>query len=203
MTVRLDRNSPEAGAYWDPKVNAHVVAVQPGGQAVTRRCDLTLSTLLGSCVAACICDPGARVGGLNHFLLPDAAGTASPGSYGTRYGAYAMEVLINEILKHGGRRDLLQAKIFGGARVITLSSAQTVGERNHIFATEFLRREGIPTTALDVGGNRARRVYFQPTENRVLVQTLGNREASRIREDETRLSRAARSAPVSGGVELF
>jgi chemotaxis protein CheD len=170
---------------------------------VTGRHDLTLSTLLGSCVSACICDPSARVGGLNHFLLPDTAGTISPGPYATRYGAHAMVVLINEIVKQGGRRNKLQAKLFGGARVMVRSAAQTIGERNHCFASEFLRREGIPVTAVDVGGERARRVYFQPVANRVLVQTLGNQEASRIREDETRLSRATRSASVSGGVELF
>jgi chemotaxis protein CheD len=189
-------------------VNSYVMAVQPGGHAVTRRLDLTLSTLLGSCVAACISDPNARVGGLNHFLLPDtggpeAAASANGGAYAARYGAYAMEVLINDILKQGGRRSSLQAKIFGGARVIALSAQQTVGERNHAFAVDFLRREGIPVTAVDTGGQRARRVFFMTAENRVLVQTLGGSEAQRVTLEESKLTRAARSAPVSGGIELF
>lgn len=203
MTAQIERTRSADGAYWEPKVNSYVMAVQPGGHAVTRRLDLTLSTLLGSCVAACICDPGARVGGLNHFLLPETGGVSAGGAYAARYGAYAMEVLINDILKQGGRRDGLQAKIFGGARVIALSAQQTVGDRNHVFAVEFLRREGIPLSGVDVGGERARRVFFKPAENRVLVQTLAGSEASRVTRDETLLRRAAKAAPASGGIELF
>ncbi len=195
-------------AYWEPKVNAFVTTVQPGGFTVTRRGDLVLGTLLGSCVSACICDPQAGIGGLNHFLLPDDGGTAQTGAArattnATRYGVHAMEMLINEILKLGGARRQLQAKVFGGANVIALSSANPVGERNQAFAIDFLRREGIPVTAADLGGERARRVYFKPATNKVLVLVLDHSDDARVCREETQLRRRAGAAPASGGVELF
>ncbi len=196
-------------AFWEPKVNAFVTTVQPGGFTVTRRGDLVLGTLLGSCVSACICDPQAGIGGLNHFLLPDDGGNAARATTNaTRYGVHAMEMLINEILKLGGARPRLQAKLFGGANVIALTSDNPVGERNAEFSLDFLRREGISVTATDMGGDRARRVFFKPTTTKVLVQVLdrtgaGRREADRVRREEAHLRRRASAAPVSGGVELF
>ena len=200
---------PVAGAYWEPKVNAFVSTVQPGGFNVTRRADLVLGTLLGSCVSACICDPEAGIGGLNHFLLPDDHGALSRSSaagaaaHASRYGVHAMEMLINEILKHGGARPQLQAKLFGGANVIALSSPNPVGERNQKFTLDFLRREGIPVTAVDMGGDRARRVFFKPATNKVLVQMLGQSDAARVNREDAKLHRRADTAPASGGVELF
>ena len=205
------RASPEIppGAYWEPKVNAFVATVQPGGFSVTRRGDLVLGTLLGSCVAACICDPEACLGGLNHFLLPDDGnGSARGTGHATRYGVHAMEMLINEILKQGGQRARLKAKVFGGANVIALSAANPVGDRNRLFTLDFLRREGIPVAASDLGGERARRVFFRPSDNKVLVQLLERsggdaREADRVGREEAQLSRRASAAPASGGIELF
>ena len=194
---------PAPDAYWEPKVNAFVTTVQPGEFAVTRRGDLVLGTLLGSCVAACICDPGAGIGGLNHFLLPDDSGGTGRATNATRYGVHAMEMLINEILKLGGARRQLQAKVFGGANVIALSSANPVGERNQAFAIDFLRREGIPVTAADLGGERARRVYFKPATNKVLVLVLDHSDEARVCREEAQLRRRAGAAPASGGVELF
>jgi chemotaxis protein CheD len=191
-------------AYWEPKVNAFVTTVQPGGFTVTRRGDLVLGTLLGSCVSACICDAQAGIGGLNHFLLPDDGGNAARATANaTRYGVHAMEMLINEILKLGGARRQLQAKVFGGANVIALSSANPVGERNQAFTIDFLRREGIPVTAADLGGERARRVYFKPATNKVLVLVLDHSDDDRVCREEARLRRRAGAAPTSGGVELF
>jgi chemotaxis protein CheD len=179
--------------------------VAPGGYAVTGRADLALATLLGSCVAACICDPRAGVGGINHFLLPDDGGAATPcpATNATRYGVQAMEMLIDEILKQGGARPRLQAKLFGGANVITMSSASPVGERNRKFALDFLRREGIPVTAADLGGAHARRVFFRPAVNKVLVQVLDGDDAGRVCREEARLRHRAGAAPVSGGVGVF
>ncbi len=114
-----------------------------------------------------------------------------------------MEILINEILKLGGARPRLQAKLFGGANVIALSSANPVGERNRKFSLDFLRREGIPVTAADLGGARARRVYFKPATNKVLVQVLDHSDDERVRREEAQLRRRAGAAPASGGVELF
>ena len=190
-------------------MNAFVITVQPGGFTVTERGDLVLNTLLGSCVAACICDTETGVGGLNHFLLPDdSGGAACTTTSATRYGVHAMEILINEILKMGGARSRLQAKLFGGANVIALSAASSVGERNQRFSLDFPRREGIPVTATDLGGERARRVFFMPAANKVLVQVLdrtgaGRGEADRVRREEDQLRRRVTAAPASGGVELF
>jgi len=194
---------PAPDAYWEPKVNAFVTTVQPGEFAVTRRVDLVLGTLLGSCVAACICDPGAGIGGLNHFLLPDDSGGTGRATNATRYGVHAMEMLINEILKLGGVRSRLQAKLFGGANVIALSSANPVGERNRKFSLDFLRREGIPVTAADLGGESARRVFFRPAANKVLVRVLDHSNDDRVCREEAQLRRRAGAAPASGGVELF
>ena len=200
---------PVAGAYWEPRVNAFVTSVQPGGFTVTRREDLALGTLLGSCVSACICDAEAGIGGLNHFLLPDDGGATDPsGATATRYGVHAMEMLINEILKQGGARPRLQAKLFGGANVIALTSASPVGERNQRFTLEFLRREGIPVTAADLGGERPRRVFFKPATNKVLVQVLertgaDRSDTDRVQREENQLRYRAIAAPASGGVELF
>jgi chemotaxis protein CheD len=178
-----------AGAYWEPRVNSLVVTVAPGGYAVTGRPDLALATLLGSCVAACICDPRAGVGGLNHFLLPDDGGGAANA---TRYGVHAMEMLIAGILKQGGARRWLRAKLFGGANMAACAPASPVGECNRKFALEFLRREGIPVTTADLGGRQARRIFFRPATNKVLMQVL----------DDASVSRAG-AAPTSGGAGGF
>ena len=204
MRAAHDIAGEVAGSYWEPRVNSFVATVPPGEFAVSRRHDLALVTLLGSCVAACICDPQAGIGGLNHFLLPDDGGAAAGSTANaTRYGVHAMELLINEILKQGGARPRLRAKLFGGANVIALTASNPVGERNAEFSLDFLRREGIPVTATDLGGKRARRVFFNPAADKVLVQVLNPRNADRVRHEEARLRTRAAAAPASGGVELF
>jgi len=190
-----------AGAYWEPRVDAFVAVVAPGGFAVTGRADLAFATLLGSCVAACICDPQAGVGGLNHFLLPGNGGNPAPcaATDTARYGAHAMEVLIDEIVRRGGARPRLQAKLFGGANMIAMSSASPVGERNRTFALDFLRREGIPVTAADLGGAHPRRVFFKPATNKVLVRMADGDDADRVRREEARACHRAGTGPAAGG----
>lgn len=192
------------GAYWEPKVNSLVLTVAPGDFAVTGDRDLALMTLLGSCIAACICDPYAKVGGLNHFLLPDDyKGGGERVSTSLRYGVHAMEMLINELLKSGAERGRLEAKLFGGANVIALTRGEGIGDRNAKFAADFLRKERIPVLAADVGGTRARRVFFKPSANKVLVQTPTHADASKAQGAEELMRQQAISAPRSGGVELF
>jgi len=210
MTPAANTAERETGVYWEPRVNSFVATVQPGAFRVTGRSDLALSTLLGSCVAACICDTEAAIGGINHFLLPDDAGavardraTGSGAGHAARYGVHAMEDLINEVLKQGGRRGRLAATLFGGPTVIAASGTDPVGDRNQRFTIEFLRREGVPITAADMGGERARRLFFRPAANRVLVQVLDRGTAERVRKDEAVLRRSTGAAPSSGGVELF
>jgi chemotaxis protein CheD len=195
MRPARDITNEVAGAYWEPRVSSLVVTVAPGGYAVTGRADLALATLLGSCVAACICDPGAGIGGLNHFLLPAAGGgaaAAGSATHAARYGVHAMEMLIAEILKQGGARGRLRAKLFGGANMATMSPAIPVGEHNRNFALDFLRREGIPVTTADLGGTQARRIFFRPAANKVLMQVLDDASASRTG-----------AAPASGGAGVF
>ncbi|MEL6234184.1 MAG: chemoreceptor glutamine deamidase CheD [Pseudomonadota bacterium] len=189
-----------SGTFWDAKMNVMTRTVLPGDHAIEIGGDVALVTLLGSCVAACVRDPKTGTGGLNHFLLPDGAG-ADKGS--ARYGVNAMELLINDILKQGGRKDRLEAKVFGGGNVIDVSAEETVGDRNGRFVTEYLRREGITLIAADLGGARARRVFYFPTSGRATVLKLPVAENRRLRQEELALKARAQSAPRSGGVELF
>ncbi|KFE35405.1 chemotaxis protein CheD [Thioclava atlantica] len=123
-----------------------------GGSADPRM----ISTILGSCVACCLFDPDARVGGMNHFLLPESSGATRA----ARFGVNAMELLINALVKSGAQRDSFQAKLFGGARMI--AGLSDIGQENAQFAEAFLAAEGIPCVGRSLGGTQARRVEFQP-----------------------------------------
>ena len=187
------------GAYFDPKIGAPTQTVLPGDHLVIDEPGVAVTTLLGSCVAACLRDKELGLGGLNHFLLP---GTAR-GQQSMRYGVHAMEVLINDILKRGGRKSRLQAKVFGGGNVIAVSAGDTVGERNARFVREFLKSEGIRIEAEDLGGDHARRVYFFPETGRASVLKLMGRETAELRTSEQRLQSRFDNKPKAGGVELF
>jgi chemotaxis protein CheD len=152
-----------------------------------------LTTTLGSCVAACIYDPVARVGGMNHFLLPEGE---SIGPTAVRYGAYAMEVLINDVLKAGGIRRRLEAKLFGGGRLT--DSSIDIGGKNAAFASSFLDREGVREEPGSIGGEFARRIQFWPATGRIRQLTLARRsEAVPLRPE--RLERL----DTHGALELF
>lgn len=191
----------DSSAYFDPKINAWAISVLPGHHKVIDTPDTAVSTLLGSCVAACIRDVRRGVGGLNHFLLPGESGC--DGARSARYGVHAMEVLINDILRRGSAKGDLEAKIFGGANVIDTAAKETVGDRNGRFVEEYLRSEGIRVAAKDLGGDRARRVFFFPASGRASVLRLPPSASSRMRAEESQLARQASAAPKAGGVELF
>jgi chemotaxis protein CheD len=192
---------PAQALRFDPRIGARSLSVLPGRHAVIAEPDAAVTTLLGSCVAACIRDRATGVGGLNHFLLPGE--DRSDGvSRSARYGVHAMEVLINEILKRGGAKHRLEAKVFGGANVIDVSTADTVGARNAQFVREYLRTEGIRLAACDVGGDRARRVHYFPSTGRASVLRLPVSETRGMRGREAQLRQAARRAPAAGGVAL-
>ncbi|MEN3794054.1 chemotaxis protein CheD [Fulvimarina sp. MAC3] len=144
------------------------------GEAYVTNQDIILTTLLGSCVAACICDRDAGVGGMNHFLLPGEGGNGV-GSRSESYGAYLMEVLVNGLLKKGARRHALEAKIFGGARTMGLQT--DIGARNAEFAVRFLAMEGIPTACVDVGGVQGRRIEYFPLSGRSRRLLLSDKSA--------------------------
>lgn len=144
------------------------IHVGQGEHHVTDDADVMLMTILGSCVALCLRDPVARVGGMNHFLLPEGAGAGTDA--GRRYGAYAMEVLINDCLKAGGRRERLEAKLFGGGRMF--DSLKDVGLANADFAERFLRDEGIAVAGGSLRGQGGRRVQYWPVTGRALQRPV-------------------------------
>lgn len=131
-----------------------------------------MSTVLGSCVAACIWDAKATVGGMNHFLLPFSRTAGVGGSL--RYGAHSMETLINGVLGLGGTRKSLQAKLFGGATMS--ANLGTIGTDNARFAREFLENEEIPCVAEDLGHTFARRVLFRPATGQARVMRVRSTE---------------------------
>ncbi|MEM9229132.1 MAG: chemoreceptor glutamine deamidase CheD [Pseudomonadota bacterium] len=185
-------------SHFEHKVDAEVYPVLPGDHLVISDPKAAVSTLLGSCVAACIRDRVTGLGGLNHFLLPGSDQSAS-----ARYGVYAMEVLVNEILANGGQRVNLEAKVFGGAEVLASTGQTRVGQKNAAFVKDYLNNEGIGILAQDLGGTAARRVYFFPASGKVRVQYLAATESKRAAESEAKLNNRLESKPTSGSVELF
>ncbi|MDJ0820459.1 MAG: chemotaxis protein CheD [Paracoccaceae bacterium] len=139
-----------------------LVNVIQGEFKVSAEPDVVLSTLLGSCVAVCLSDIESGIGGMNHFLLPEREGQAGESE---RYGAYSMELLINDMIKRGARKDRMQAKLFGGASMI--AALNDIGASNAVFAKSFLANERIPCVAESLGGNAARRLRFWPVSGRV------------------------------------
>jgi len=162
--------------------------------------DTALVTVLGSCVAACIRDPLLRLGGMNHFLLPD--GSTDDGA-NARYGSYSMELLINELIKRGASRTRLEAKVFGGANVLKGFTSNPVGTRNAEFVRRYLDAERIPVVAEDLRGIHPRKVFFFPQTGRVMVQRLPHAHDAEVVATESAARARLAHAPASGGVELF
>ncbi|HEB95358.1 MAG TPA: chemoreceptor glutamine deamidase CheD [Sedimenticola thiotaurini] len=191
--------------YWDRKLALPAAKILPGEYYVTRD-DEMITTVLGSCVSACIRDRVFGIGGMNHFMLPESEhggwGTATdPTSTATRYGNYAMEHMINEILKLGGHRRNLEVKLFGGGRIINNTS--DVGARNIDFVRSYLETEGLPVVGEDLGGIHPRRIQYFPRSGRARVKKLRHLHDTRVIEREQAYRRDLEQAPVAGEVELF
>ncbi len=187
---------------WDRRLGRYVARILPGEYYATTQ-DEIITTVLGSCVSACIYDPAAGVGGMNHFMLPasrDGADVHGP-SLAARYGNYAMEALINAILRARGRRETLVVKVFGGGRII--SSLTNVGRLNIAFMREYIRTEGLRLEAEDVGGPWPRKVEFFPATGRVRVKKLRALQATGVVERETHYLHDLEEEPVEGEIELF
>jgi chemotaxis protein CheD len=162
--------------------------------------DTALTTTLGSCVAACLRDPVLKIGGMNHFLLPEGnVGDGAP----ARYGSYAMELLINDLLKRGAHRKRLEAKVFGGANVLKGFTSNPVGTRNAEFVLAYLDAERIPVVAEDLRGIHPRKVFFFPQTGKVMVNRLPHAHGAEVAATETAVRTRLSRTPVSGGVELF
>jgi len=192
----------DPSVYFDPRLNAQVAKIFPGQYFVTDR-NIVLTTVLGSCVSACIRDPAAGVGGMNHFLLPQVPGDQGPASRCARYGTYAMEVLINRLLRQGARKQSMQAKVFGGGSVIPDLRTAGVGVSNARFIVEYLAKEKIEVAAKDLLDDCARKVYFYPATGRVMVKKLRQLRNDTVLARELDYGRQLMWADLSGSVELF
>ena len=189
--------------YFDKNFNTQGVKLLPGEYYVTDK-DILLVTVLGSCVAACIRDCYSGIGGMNHFMLPDGGGdVGSPLNASARYGTYAMEILINQLLKLGARRCNLEAKVFGGGNVLDGLTVANVGQRNADFVLKFLRTEKIRVVAQDLVDIFPRKVYFFPKNNRVMVKKLRNLHNTTISQCEKDYRLRLRKIDSGGNVELF
>lgn len=146
------------------------INVGQGEHLVTDDPSVLLTTILGSCVAMCLRDPVAGIGGMNHFLLPEGEGDGAGAA--RRYGAYAMEVLVNDCLKAGGRRERLEAKLFGGGRMF--DALRDVGQANAAFAERFLRDEGIAHVGGSLRGLGGRRIQYWPVSGRAMQRPVAD-----------------------------
>lgn len=176
--------------------------VGQGDCLVSADADITFSTVLGSCVAACVRDIVANVGGMNHFLLAEQSDAARD-RYGesARYGAFAMEELINKVLTRGtGRKTNLEIKVFGGASINP--ALPNIGAKNVDFVQDFLANEGYAAIKRDLGGNFARRVLFKPHSGRALVKRLDGNAVASVAAQELRYA-GQRFKPPVGEIELF
>lgn len=189
--------------YFDRNFNSEAVKILPGEYYVTGR-NMVLVTVLGSCVAACIRDRQTGIGGMNHFMLPDSKNdSGSPVGLAGRYGTYAMELMINQLIKSGARRNNLEAKVFGGGNVMRGFSVANVGERNARFVLDYLKTEKIAVAAQDLLDIYPRKVYYFPNTGRVLVKQLRSMHNDTIIEREQQYVARIRCSEVQGEVELF
>ncbi|WMJ07760.1 chemoreceptor glutamine deamidase CheD [Nitrosomonas sp. sh817] len=189
--------------YFDKNFNSQAVKLLPGEYYVTDK-DILLVTVLGSCVAACIRDCYSGIGGMNHFMLPDGGGDAGgPLNASARYGTYAMEILINQLLKLGARRGNLEAKVFGGGNVLDGLTVANVGQRNADFVLKFLQTEKIRVVAQDLVDVFPRKVYFFPKSSRVMVKKLRNVRNTTLSQRESDYRQRLHRVDSGGDVELF
>ncbi|GKS86707.1 MULTISPECIES: chemoreceptor glutamine deamidase CheD [unclassified Acidovorax] len=185
--------------FFDHHFQHNAVKVLPGEYFVSDE-NLVIMTVLGSCIAACLWDSRSRVGGMNHFMLPDGDSSDVSG----RYGSYAMELLINEMLKLGARRESMQAKIFGGAQVMHNFTTMNVGERNTNFVLNYLQTERIPIVSEDVLDIYPRKVVFFPVTGKAMVKRLAHAHPETLVEQEVRGNAATVAKATAGGsVDLF
>jgi chemotaxis protein CheD len=189
--------------YFDRNFNLEAAKILPGEYYVTGR-DMVLVTVLGSCVAACIRDPEKKIGGMNHFMLPESnADPHNPYSASARYGTYAMEILINQLIKLGAKKSNLEAKVFGGGKVMKAMNMTNVGERNAEFVLEYLRVENIRVVAQDLLDVFPRKVYYFSDSGRALIRKLRSVNNDTIAVREREYSSRLEKSSVEGDVDLF
>jgi len=185
--------------------NIATAKLLPGEYYVTAKSEAVV-TVLGSCVSACVRDRVFGIGGMNHFMLPIGESERSSWQGGvvdniTRFGNYAMEHLINDILSHGGMRKNLEVKVFGGGRIV--QGLSDIGACNASFVLDYLQEEHLPVVSQDLNGDYPRKVYYFPKTGRVLMKKLASLHNDTLVEREKKYFRAIEDAPVGGEVDLF
>ena len=191
--------------YWDARFKRYVVKLLPGEYYVGNG-DEMIVTVLGSCIAACIYERVLSIGGMNHFMLPSRKfptrdhddSVTNYNSLASRYGNVAMERLINEIIKKGGKRCNLEVKIFGGARIT--NSSTDIGAGNIAFVREYLELEGITVVNEDVGGSLPRKVFYIPSSNDVFVKKIEKTDYGKIIAKEKDYQSTLKDEEVKGKV---
>jgi len=212
MTIhqrRTDTEKTQVGNYFGgdkryyDQISEHtIVKLYSGDCYVAQEHGEMLVTILGSCISACIRDPLLQLGGMNHFLLPETSDKSVIGtSSSARFGAYAMEQLINELLKRGAVKSRLEAKVFGGGNVI--ASSAMIGDKNVQFVRQFLKTEGIKIASEHLGGTSPRRIHYFPDTGKVMMRILKRKEDMQIIEEEKAYAKKLIAKPVEGDVELF
>lgn len=187
---------------FDSSSNAWMVKLFPGEYFVTDKMEDVLVTVLGSCVAACIRDPIAKIAGMNHFMLA----SHSSGHWGgdlrsARFGNFAMEKLINELIKAGCSRDRFEVKVFGGGNVTESSNA--IGSDNAAFVLRYLEAEGLRVAAQDLGGTLPRRIHYHPLTGRVVRKLLGTGDTYAVTREESDYGSRLQTQKTYGDIQLF
>lgn len=202
--MNYDNNVHLAPAvYYDRHFERQAVKILPGEYYVTNG-DKMIVTVLGSCVAVCLRDKVIGIGGMNHFLLPnDGSNETGLLTESARYGVYAMELLINHLLKMGANRARMEAKVFGGGNVLRGLTVNNVGQRNAEFVLDYLHNERIPIVAKDLLDEFPRKVYFFPDTGKVLVKKIKSLHNTTIIDRESEYRMRVKFTPKSGDVELF
>lgn len=208
MYFGIEKEEKKISRYWDKTRNKYCVKIMPGEYYYSGS-DEFISTTLGSCVSACIWDEKNKIGGMNHFMLPLTDKDHNEVTWGslpadsTRYGNYAMEFLINEILKHGGEKSEFQVKLFGGSKV--LEGSGDVGERNIRFVLDYIKSESLNLISQDLGESYSRKILFDPLTGRAWMKKIefGKIKDQSLVVDEEKYRESIRIDNIEGHVDLF
>ncbi|WP_438463856.1 chemoreceptor glutamine deamidase CheD [Marinomonas sp. PE14-40] len=203
MTFDFDNVHVATHQFYDNNFNENAIKVLPGEYYATKERKLIV-TVLGSCVSVCLRDPMTGVGGMNHFLLPtDEREDSDMLTASARYGVYAMEILINHLMKLGARKEYLQAKIFGGANVLPGMPNSKVGEKNSEFVRLYLSKEHIEVYSSDLQGAQPRKVFFFTDTGKVLIKKLKTAHIAPLVNRESVYQTDISSHTKTGDIDLF
>jgi chemotaxis protein CheD len=199
----MSEQSESRSVYYDRYFQRDAAKIKPGEFTITNK-NTILVTVLGSCISVCLRDPVNNISGMNHFLLPYDFNHKTVPMDAARYGVHAMELMINDMFKLGAAKHRLQAKVFGGANVLSALSIPNIGKRNSQFVMEYLAAENIPVIASDVEGVHSRKIYFFPDTGEVKLKRLTDIKNITIVERESEYTKQLTQSPFSGGdITLF